>query len=94
MLNINLADFIDGNDQITRQKIQKCPDKDAFLEYSVKATRINDSGGDYMSEMGGLGDLDLDSNPDSEYNLKDFEKSQIYDVPMEKDLDDVGVPTD
>lgn len=47
-----------------------------------------------MSEMGGLGDLDLDSNPDSEYNLKDFEKSQIDDVPMDKDLDDVGVPTD
>ena len=47
-----------------------------------------------MSEMGGLGDLDLDSNPDSEYNLKDFEKSQIDDVPMDKDLDDVGVPSD
>lgn len=94
MLNINLADYIDGNDQMNRQQILKCPDKEAYLEFSVKATRINDSGGDYMSEMGGLADLDLDSNPDSEYNLKDFEKSQIDDVPMDKDLDDIGVPSE
>lgn len=47
-----------------------------------------------MSEMGGLGDLDLDSNPDSEYNLRDFEKSEMGDVPMDKDLDDINVSTD
>ena len=69
MLNINLADYIDGNpEEKFKGKILKCPDKNAYLEYSVKATRINtEAAADTMSMMSGMDNIDLDSNPDSEF---------------------------
>lgn len=46
MLNINLAEHIDGDpEEKFKTRILKCPDKNAYLEYSVKTTKINNDAG-------------------------------------------------
>lgn len=50
--------------------IEKCPDKNAYLEIMMKTTLINvSSGSDAMSALSGLDGMSMDSGPDSEFNF-------------------------
>ena len=71
---MNLSKFIENNkyDHI-KSPIEKCPDKDAFLVYSVTSTLINvTSGSETMSMMSGMQGADvmsIDSGPESEFRF-------------------------
>ena len=54
--------------------IEKCPDKNAYLEIMMKTTLINvASGSDAMSAISGLDGMSMDSGPDSEFNFGDMQ---------------------
>ena len=72
--------------------IEKCPDKNAYLEIMVKSTIINvASGSDAMSSISGFDGMSMESGPDSEFNFGDM-KSQMKERNEEnaKDIDDIG----
>lgn len=75
--------------------IDKCPDKDAYLEISVKSTFINQaSGSDTMSMMSGMDNMSCDSGPDTEFNFGDMNSrmSRVKKADhqqVEQDIDDL-----
>ena len=53
--------------------IEKCPDKNSYLEIMMKTTLINvASGSDAMSAISGLDGMSMDSGPDTEFNFADM----------------------
>lgn len=74
--------------------IEKCPDKNAYLEIMMKTTLINvSSGSDAMSALSGLDGMSMDSGPDSEFNFGEMQsRAHKKDRPEDnaKDIDDIG----
>ena len=93
MVNLNLADFIDNDKGKVKMTLEKCPDKDSYIEFSVLSKLINvNAGSDTMSMMSGFDNLDLDSNIDSQQDFGDMESQQdMGDVPKDIDLENAGV---
>ena len=55
LVNINLASYLSEGVQRIKLPIEKCPDKDASLEFDIKSTLINQtSGSETMSMMSGV----------------------------------------
>ena len=74
MVNLNLADFIDNDKGKVKMTLEKCPDKDSYIEFSIQSKLINvNAGSDTMSMMSGFDNLDLDSNIDSQQDFGDME---------------------
>jgi hypothetical protein len=62
--------------------LEKCPDKAATLEFSLKTTLIsaNPSNNDNMSQMSGADAMSMyDSGPESEFAFEDFHKDDDGD---------------
>lgn len=56
-------------------KFEKCPDKEALIEFSVKCTLVSESiGGDTLSMMSD--NISVGSGPESEFEFDDFEKNE------------------
>ena len=77
IVNVNLADYVDNPEtsQVQKLKIQKCPDKDAYLECSFKSSLLKLDAADQndlLHKRGGRDDLSLDSGPGSDVNFRDF----------------------
>ncbi len=74
VVKLNLVDYLEKTSS-QRQKIllEKCPDKQASIQFTLKATLINSSGGSETASMMSC-DMSVDSGPESEYNFDDFEK--------------------
>ena len=93
MIALNLAEYIDDNsDNFKRVKvpIQKCPDKNASLEFSIRAKFISilSAAGDTMSMMSGLESMSIDSGPETEF---EFNTDLVVDVPRDIELDQISV---
>ena len=77
-VTINLSNYTESQSK-TKYSIEKCPDKNAFIEITVKSKLINAvTGSDTMSMMSGFENFDnmsIDSGPDSEFNFKELEKN-------------------
>lgn len=74
MVNLNLAEFIDNDKGKVKMNLEKCPDKDSYIEFQITAKLINSTAGsDTMSMMSGMDNLDLDSNIDSQQDFGDME---------------------
>lgn len=60
--------------------VEKCPDKEATLEFDIKSTLINQtSGSETMSMMSGVCGADvmsIDSGPESEFRFQDIDKQE------------------
>ena len=90
MININLADYIQIGDQVANSQkkklpIEKCPDKDSYMEFSVKSTLINiTTGSDNISEMSGFDNMSHDSVPESEANFNDIDLESKVDQEEQK----------
>ena len=60
-------------------KIEKCPDAEAFMVFSVSSSCINiTSGSETMSMMSGVMGADvmsIDSGPETEFNFQDIDKT-------------------
>ena len=52
--------------------LDKCPDKQAFIQFTLRATLINSASGSETASMMSC-DMSVDSGPESEYNFDDFE---------------------
>ena len=98
-ININLSNFIDGEsgsmcEQRIKLPIEKCPDKNSYLEIMMKTTLINvSSGSDAMSAISGLDAMSMDSGPDSEFNFGDMQSRAHHKKGQgddSKDIDDIG----
>lgn len=78
MISVNLADYI--NDEIGKiQKIpiDKCPDKNATLEFRLKGMLISEiQASENMSTMSGFNDLDVDSDPETEFRFENIDKEE------------------
>lgn len=67
-------------------KIEKCPDKNAYLEFTIYSQLISiTSGSESMSMMSGIHGLvdgmSIDSGPDSEFKFADLDKGNFnYNV--------------
>ena len=90
MININLADYIQIGDQVAnveKQKmpIEKCPDKDSYMEISVKSTLINmATGSDNISEMSGFDNMSCDSGLESVANFNNIDLDSKPKVVQEE----------
>jgi len=52
--------------------IEKCPDNDAYLKFTLKSVLINTvSGSDTTSMMSGFDNMSTDSRPDENYRFND-----------------------
>ena len=73
VVKLNLVDYIERTSQ-GRQKVllDKCPDKQASIQFTMKATLINSASGSETASMMSC-DMSIDSGPESEYNFDDFE---------------------
>ena len=78
MINVNLADYIDENmSKIQKLPIEKCPDKSASLEFKIKCCLISEiQGSENMSSMSGFNDLDVDSDPETEFRFENIDKEE------------------
>lgn len=79
---VNLAEHIDAaGGQWISAKIEKCPDPNAKLDFSITSTLINTtSGSETMSMMSGMqgGDvMSIDSGPDTEFKFQDIDKESV-----------------
>ena len=69
MIALNLSEFIDDsteNFRKVKKSIEKCPDKNAYMEFSIRSKLINivnAQTGDTMSMMSGLESMSIDSGP-------------------------------
>ena len=56
--------------------LDKCPDKDAYIEFTMKTTLVKESigGGDTLSMMSDV--VSVDSGPESEYDFNDLEEGK------------------
>ena len=76
---INLSNYTESESK-SKYAIDKCPDKDAYIEIVVKSKLINQiTGSDTMSMMSGFDNfdnMDIDSNPDSEFNFTEMDKEE------------------
>jgi hypothetical protein len=71
IVRINLADFMIDSSEKTLQ-LDKCPDKDAALTFSFKATLISENASsDALSMMSDV--MSIDSGPESDYDFDDLE---------------------
>jgi hypothetical protein len=72
LVNLNLASYLE-NEQRLKLPIEKCPDKNATLEFVVRSSFINQtSGSESMSMMSGVCGADvmsIDSGPESEFRF-------------------------
>ena len=79
-MNINLASYLTDSIQRLKLPIEKCPDKEATLEFDIKSTLINQtSGSETMSMMSGVQGADvmsIDSGPESEFRFQDIDKAE------------------
>jgi hypothetical protein len=74
LITINLAEYADPDSpaKMVRVGIEKCPDKDAYLEFKIQSSIVQNLGiSDTMSTMSGLDDICVDSGPETEYDFKD-----------------------
>ncbi len=55
---------------------EKCPDKEAKIEFQVKCTLVSDSlsNNDALSQISDA--MSIDSGPESEFEFNDFEKNE------------------
>jgi hypothetical protein len=75
ILKLNLGQLIEDQvtqDQVKKLMIEKCPDKNASLEFKFKSTLIsaNATGQETLSQMSDV--LSNDSGPDSDFEFGDF----------------------
>lgn len=77
MLKINLLDFVEASQGMKRQMpLEKCPDKQANISFTMKTTPINNMGG--ASEAQSMMSADVqsvDSGCDSEYDFNELNKN-------------------
>jgi hypothetical protein len=76
---INLGEFIGADPMSQNAKktmvFEKCPDKEASIEFSVKCTLVSESAsGDTLSMMSD--NMSIGSGPESEFEFDDFEKNE------------------
>ena len=86
-MSLDLAEYLDNarEDQKQRLPIEKCPDADAYLEFTVRSTLISTvSGSDTMSMMSGFDNMSIDSGPDTDFRFGD-NSSMAQGVPGQKD---------
>jgi len=78
---LNLSDYVDSTiEKSISEKVEKCPDPNAKLEFSIKSTIINTSGSETMSMMSGMQGADvmsIDSGPDTEFKFADIDKESV-----------------
>lgn len=81
IVKINLGTFIEeqsvsaAGPSIKTMPLEKCPDKTATIEFSLKTTLVsaNASGQDNLSQMSDVqSNMDMDSGPESEFDFEDF----------------------
>ena len=89
-VSLNLCHFIDGdNSGKIKYTIDKCQDKQAYLELSMQSQIINQVGAsDTMSMMSGFDNFDsmsINSGVDTEFNFKDLQEES-----KQRDLDDIN----
>jgi len=41
MVNLNLAEFIDNDKGKVKMSLEKCPDKDSYIEFQIMSKLIN-----------------------------------------------------
>lgn len=76
VVKINLADYIDKSAGQIKRKVllEKCPDKTAYIEFTLKSTPLSSGNGtDTVSMMSY--DVSVDSGPEEEYNFEDLDKN-------------------
>ena len=78
---INLANYLESETpQRVKMTLEKCPDKNATLEFDIKSTLINvTSGSESMSMMSGAVGADAmstGSGPKSEFKFTDIDKKE------------------
>lgn len=92
-ITLNLSNFTESS-PITKFCIEKCPDKNAYLEMAVKSKLINTvTASETMSMMSGFDNLDnmsIDSTPDSEYNFNDMEETK-EEIMKDLDQENIGI---
>ena len=84
MIQVNLADYIDEDmSKIEKLPIDKCPDKAASLEFKISCTLISViQGSENMSTMSGFNDLDVDSDPETEFRFENIDKEEPKEKPQ------------
>ena len=93
MITLNLSHYIDAAaSSKVKFAIEKCPDKNAYLEIAVHSTLLNAvTGSDTMSMMSGFDNYDsmsIEDGPNSEFDFKELEKDTKEE---EKNLDQVNI---
>mmetsp|Transcript_38978 Transcript_38978/g.59266 ORF Transcript_38978/g.59266 Transcript_38978/m.59266 type:complete len:233 (+) Transcript_38978:223-921(+) len=94
MVALNLANYISFDEKAKvntfkreRFPIERCPDKDSFLELEMRSTLISaTAGSEAMSLMSGFDNMSIDSGPDSEFNFAEME-SQQEKMPEQQDIE-------
>ena len=84
MITVNLADYIDEEmNKIQKLPIDKCPDKAASLEFKITCQLISViQGSENMSTMSGFNDLDVDSDPETEFRFENIDKEESKEKPQ------------
>ena len=84
MLTVNLADYIDEDmSKIQKLPIDKCPDKGASFEFKITCQLISViQGSENMSTMSGFNDLDVDSDPETEFRFENIDKEEAKEKPQ------------
>lgn len=62
--------------EVKKISLEKCPDKDAFIQFTMKSTLIKEQigSGDTLSMMSDV--VSVDSGPESEYDFNDLEEGK------------------
>lgn len=68
VVKINLVEYLDGSHSRTIV-LDKCPDKEAHIKFTLKSTLINNMGGGSETQSMISCDMSLDDEPQSEYDF-------------------------
>ena len=71
VVKLNLLEFLDGSSK-RKVPLEKCPDKQACVEFSMKTTLINNMGTSSETQSMMSCDVSVDSGPESEYDFGDL----------------------
>jgi hypothetical protein len=71
VVKLNLLEFLEGTAK-RKVALEKCPDKQACIEFSLKTTLINNMGGGSETQSMMSCDVSVDSGPESEYDFGDL----------------------
>ena len=70
-ISLNLANYVDCQDESDKitMTLEKCPDPNGYLEFSICSTLISTGVSDTMSMMSGFDTMSIDSTPDTNMNF-------------------------